>query len=635
MKSGKTTGMFAFLTQTVIVSFVAIVTLFAVFSLTACTQAKSSTSVASQSSPAASITPQATTNVQDHVKKSEMVYGMLNADGTLKDTYVVNRFISDTPGLASDYGPYTAVSNLSTSKKLVCEDNVVSLEIGDTPFFYQGTLENVQLPWNVSFAYSLNGKSIDAAQLAGAVGTLGVTVKTSANTQVNHAFYDSFMLQITFTLDGGLCSDIKAENATIAASGKDHTVAFTVLPGHDGSFKLSAQVKDFEMPSIQIAALPYSSVIEMPDTSDMEGGLNNLSYAISQLNAGTSELANGVAQLSSGAEDLASGAKSFGEGLSQLSSTSPQIVNASSQVNDALAQLAGTLQGTDLSGIEKLGAYGPALNEMAKTLETLKVAMQGMVNGFTQMSETMDLLASVVQSNPLSDQEIATLRASVSDDQQAAGSLEKLLGTYQAVQSIIAGYAANSGSLATQLPQLEELVKDGGALDQIINTLKASAEFFSSDDISKLGQLNQLATGLSDLSNGYGQFHTGLVTYTQGVQALNNNYGALSNGMSDLASGTSQLTDGAYQLSSGVAQLDAATNNLSAQMRQRMGELMAEYEFPEFNPVSFVDERNKNVTAVQFVMLTDAIEKPKPEPAEPEPEPEPTIVDRFLALFGA
>ena len=61
---------------------------------------------------------------------------------------------------------------------------------------------------------------------------------------------------------------------------------------------------------------------------------------------------------------------------------------------------------------------------------------------------------------------------------------------------------------------------------------------------------------------------------------------------------------------------------------------MADYDFPEFDPVSFVDKRNKNVTAVQFVLLTDAIEKPEAEPAEPEPEPELTMWDRFLALFG-
>ena len=81
-------------------------------------------------------------------------------------------------------------------------------------------------------------------------------------------------------------------------------------------------------------------------------------------------------------------------------------------------------------------------------------------------------------------------------------------------------------------------------------------------------------------------------------------------------------------------QLNDSTRDLPAQMRERMDELVADYDFPTFDPVSFVDKRNTNVTAVQFVMLTDAIEKPEPEPVEPEPKPEPTIWERFLALFG-
>ena len=131
---------------------------------------------------------------------------------------------------------------------------------------------------------------------------------------------------------------------------------YTVWAPADGSFNLSAQVKDFEMPSVQIAALPYSSVIEMPDTSEMEGGLESLSSAISQLNQGTAELANGAAQLSTGADSLAGGAKQFGNGLSTLASSSTQIVSASSQIKDVLAQIANALKDVDVSKIDEVKA---------------------------------------------------------------------------------------------------------------------------------------------------------------------------------------------------------------------------------------------------------------------------------------
>ena len=565
------------------------------------------------------------------VKKSEVVYGMLNSDGSVRTTYVVNRFVSNVPCRWTDYGAYTLVSNLSTAQPLICENEKVAFDMGEDPFFYQGTLKDAQLPWVVNLAYSLDGKAISPKDLAGSSGKLNIALKTNANSKVNHAFYESFVLQITFTLDAGNCTDIQAEGATVAASGEDHTIAFTVLPGHDGSFNLSAQVKDFEMPSVQIAALPYSSVIEMPDTSEMEGGLESLSSAISQLNQGTSELASGAAQLSSGAGSLAGGAKQFGDGLSALASSSTQIVSASSQIKDVLAQIAAALKDVDVSKIDEMKEYAPVLRSLAEELQALKITLRAVDEDYMRTATMLNNLAIVVYNNPLSDAEIASLRAEVADDPEAAASLEKLLTTYFALRSALDEYFASGGNPATIAAQLEVFLADGGEFDQAVNAMFAAADFLENGGID---QLEQLVTGLSDLSNGYSQFHDGLVAYTQGVKALNDNYGALSSGASQLADGTTEYASGVNQLSSGVSQLNASTSNLPAQMRERMGEMMTDYDFPEFDPVSFVDERNKNVTAVQFVLLTDAIEKPADEVAEAEPEPEPTMWDRFLALFG-
>ena len=580
---------------------------------------------------AESVTTQKDTSNSPAFTKSEMVYGMLKADGSLREAYVVNRFVSDAPCTVEDYGAYTQVANLTTTAPLACNNQQVSFEKDADPFFYQGTLEAAQLPWNVSLRYTLDGRSISSENLAGSTGLLGIEVKTQANPRVNPVFHDCFMLQVTFTLDGDLCSDIKAKDATLAASGKDHTVAFTVLPGHDGDFKLTAQVKDFEMPSAQIAALPYSSVIEMPDTSEMEDGLNSLADAISQLNEGTGELADGVAQLSTGADSLANGAGEFGDGLDKLASSSTQIVNASTQIESVLAQIANSLENTDLSGIDDLPQYAPVLREIAESLDAFKDVLQELDEDYTRMAATLDYLASVVRDNALSEEQIANLRAEVADNEEAAASLERLLTTYDAVQAAVDEYYASGGSPETIQAKLEEFFAKDGQFDQIVDALNTAADFLENGGID---QLEQLITGLSSLSSGYSEFHEGLVAYTQGVQTLNENYRSLSSGVSELAEGTSELSSGAGQLSGGIAELNSATSDLPAQMRERMDEMMTDYDFPEFKPVSFVDKRNKSVTAVQFVMLTDAIEIPAPEPVEPEPEPEPSIWERFLHLIG-
>ena len=96
--------------------------------------------------------------------------------------------------------------------------------------------------------------------------------------------------------------------------------------------------------------------------------------------------------------------------------------------------------------------------------------------------------------------------------------------------------------------------------------------------------------------------------------------------------GAGQLAGGAGELSSGMNQLNASTITLPETMKRQIADMTAEFDFPKFDPVSFVSPQNANVEAVQFVMTTAAIEQPEaPEPEEPEQEQ--TIWDCFLALF--
>ena len=104
--------------------------------------------------------------------------------------------------------------------------------------------------------------------------------------------------------------------------------------------------------------------------------------------------------------------------------------------------------------------------------------------------------------------------------------------------------------------------------------------------------------------------------------------------MAELASGVSELDEGTAEFAAGVSELNSATIDLPETMRTEIEAMMADYTFPEFDPISFVDSRNNaNMAAVQFVLTTEAIEVPEAEPEPEAEEEEQTIVDRFFALF--
>ena len=567
-------------------------------------------------------------------EKSETVYASLSATGAPEAVYVVNRFDVQRAGTVVDYGDYTSAKNLTDETALKRAGNAVAFDTEEGVFYYQGNAAATTLPWNIAVTYELDGKRVAAEELAGATGSLAIHIDTTQNGAADSAFFESFMLQITLTLDGASAGTIKAEGATVASSGKNWTVAFTALPGREGSFELTAQVKDFSMDGAQIAALPYTSVIDAPDTGGLTDDADELVDAVSRLAEGTASLAAGASSLAGGARDLSQGTTSFGEGLRALASSSSGIVQGSADIEASLAK---KLADSDLSGLGSISQLPENLRQIAGALEALAANAGQVREGYASSLTALEGAMSQLVANAPAESEIAELRASVADDAQAAATVEKLVAVYRAAQAAKGTWDGSAAAFAGAdelLAALSADAEEGGAL-----ALQAQALYHMADaleaslDPEMLSELGKLAEGISQLASEYSRFHKGLISYAEGASSLAANYCELESGTSTLAGGAGSLASGAKTMNQGMAEFDAQVSTLPQTMRERIDELMADYDFPEFDPVSFTSAENGSTVAVQFVMTTPAIEKPE-APAEEEPaQPEQTIWDRFLALF--
>lgn len=584
-------------------------------------------------------------------EKTEVVYATLAADGAPEGVYVVNQFDVESAGEVVDYGSYESVSNLTDQAPIGFEGGRASFKASEGVFYYQGNAgaSDAVLPWKVGVSYFLDGAAVPAENLAGESGALRVQVRTTPAEGVDPAFAASYMLQITFTLNGDTTRDIEAEGAVIASAGRDRTVAFTVLPGHDADCELVAQVADFEMAGIQIAALPYSMAMEMPDASGMADQMQELSDAVSQLDAGASSLADGIGLLSAGADELAGGSDEFGAGLARLNANAGNLVAASNEINAALGQVGEALGGIDLSVLDKLdlekidevaASLPPLLDELAGVLDRLASIVDALP---AEYQAAYGKLASALQSlsgelSSLDAEDVAVLRAAT-EGTDAAASAEELIAVYESARAVSAAYDAEAfASVSRGLESLE------GA--DIADSLERAADLlrgFSTDlreleeqgGVSgKVAEIKLLVEGLVELSEQYGSFNGGLGQFADGLDELAGSYASLNSGVSGTSSGIGRLDAGARDLASGVSQLNAATINIPDAMRAEIEALMADYDFPEFEGVSFVDSRNENTRAVQFVLTTAAVELPAPEAAEEPEEEDQTVVDRFFALFG-
>lgn len=439
-------------------------------------------------------------------QKEENIYASLGSDGSFMNAYVVNSFTLDRAGVIEDYGEYDSVRNLSSTDRLDVTNDRIRVSAPAGQFYYQGNIKKLELPWQFTVSYFLDEKKVKAEELSGADGHLLIRIKINKNPASRGSFYEHYAVQTSVTLDTDLSSGILAEGASIANAGSNKVITWTMLPGSEADYTISADVTDFHMDGIQFSAVPFSMDIEMPDTKVFTDKMF-------QLTEGIKDLDDGASGLKAGAEDLKKGA---GE---------------------------------------------------------LKDGMQALQPGIVGISEGLSML----------EKQNASL---------AGGSQELLLGL-----------TAIRDSLPDEMAQLK------GALTQ----LTASFELFSS----------------------------GLKAYTEGVAELSRNsskvtegYLALMNGAQSMYTGISEFSKGTGQFAGGIRQLRDGTASIDDEIEAAVAELMDSFTGGEFEPVSFISPKNKDVSAVQFILLTEGIDEPEPEMEVKEEVKKLTFWDRLLSLFG-
>ena len=568
--------------------------------------------------------------------KTEVVYVSLDATGAARSASVVNMFDVESGGQVVDFGPYDDVLSLSEDKPLSREGQATSFSVGEGTFLYQGNVSQPVIPWNISLSYELDGRSVSADEVAGAEGEVVIHLKTGRNEDADRAFYDSYMLQATFTLPAGTCSDVVAEQATLAMSGEDRTVAFTVLPGHDGDFTMKMNAKDFTLPAAQIVALPYTSVIEMPSADGMVDGVSELGDAVSRLASGAAQLDAGSSEFASGVGDFAAGLAQFGEGLGTLAASSDQLTEASAQVDAAFTAVSEALGQIDLSQVDELAKLPGLMRNLADALDAVAGTASEVSGAYSaaygELAGSMD----AIPDGTANDDQIEAIRqlADTTDDTADDETVETLVSTYRAAQSARQTFAEHRDAFDAAKRNLEATAQLSSGMSEAARLLRVIAdELDASIEAGGLEDLKSLLGGVGELAQGYGLFHQGLVSYTDGVKALASNYAQMNAGAQELSAGAGRLAQGVSAYSGGVSQLNAATIDLPQTMKDQIASMMADYDFPAFEPRSFASQDNTSTSEVQFVISTPAVEKEVVQMAE-EPEVELSFWDRLFALFS-
>ncbi len=580
-------------------------------------------------------------------EKEEVVYIMTEASGQVDSVNVVNIF---GKGDITDYGNYSSVKMLTSTEPISQDGDTITFSSEADRIYYQGTLEDAKIPWNIDISYTLDGKKISPEDLAGRSGALEIRIKITENTACKNDYYDSYALQAAVTLDTDLCKNIKAEGATQANVGSDKQLSYTILPGKGLDATISADVTDFEMDAITINGIKLDLNLDIDDAELMDK-VSEIMDASKRINDGSKAVNDGVLKLSDGGRDLSEGADSLysatgslddgitslqkgvttlQSGLNTLNSKSADLKNGSTQVKDALLKIQSGLAGVSMSTdqLAKLTGSSSAIKEGIDNLHRGAVELQA---GLSYQAYKAAMQQNSLNIDDLQKNNAATIEALKKQIDSTADENQK-----ESLQQVVKLLQANNYAIDGTQGYFTQVSAGADSLVNGLAELNTNYQTFHAEIVKLAGSLSEMATNMATLKSGidtlvtnYSSLDSGISEYTSGVATIVAGYSNLVNGTNSLASGSKELlegtgnlkdataslkdgidvlSDGTNELHDGTDEFYNKTSDMDSQVEDSIDDMLASISGEETEVISFVSDKNTNVSSVQFVIKTAAIE---------------------------
>ena len=554
-------------------------------------------------------------------EKEEVIYVKMDSAGNVNDIEAVNIF---SGGEITDYGDYSAVKMLNTTDEIKHNGDKVSFSSNADRVYYQGTMKNTNLPWNISIRYLLDGKEYSAKDIAGKSGKLEIKFKVDKNEKCKSSFYDTYALQAAFSLDTDNCRNIKADGATEANVGSKKQLTYTILPGKGIETSMYADVTDFAIEAVTINGVHLNMNIDIDDT-ELTDKVNEIVKAVNTVNSGASDIKDGtgkladatetlnskVEELNSGVGALTSGAGDLSSGLSVITEKNDQLKDGAYTAYEGLCNAATAALNSQLSanGLESVtltpDTYSDVLVGLLKKMnadtaynEAYQAALQKVTE---QVNEKADeLYTGYIQSQAESiymayiTKQADTLYAKVAAqavyeqliqdgyvDEQANMYLQSEEGK-QRVSQLAADMSDEqksqilSGAVANLTQEQKEQIQKG-ALDSLTDEQKSQIretyiqQMMASDDITaqinaavaKISSAAEQVSTLKGQLDNYGTFYQGLITYTDAVSNAASGADSLKLNMDKLYSSTGVLAASVGTLNDAIVKLYDGTIQLT------------------------------------------------------------------------
>lgn len=505
-------------------------------------------------------------------RRDESVYVDMDADGNI--TSVVSSVYLGNPSKEDSLTDYTTLTNIKNIAGLdspTVEGQAVTFKADGEDVIYQGNGEGDALPFSISITYTLDGKRVQAAELAGQSGHLCITIQVT-NREMHTVTVDeeAVDMYVPFTVICMYTFDETFSNVT--TSGKltnqagANTVMGVLMPG------LRESLDDLENESItdtltietdvRNLSLPEATIIGavgLVDESDLSGidDVQELMDGLDEMEDATRELRDGAKELRDGSQEYTDGTVEFADGARELADGALEAADGGAQLTDGIGQT--------YDGIDKLYKELEAMGSMG--------GGSGGEGGDTGSVDQAEIAGAIAWLNTV---------AADSSDPNALYNVEILL-TY--IQTLKTGLEA----VAEMQAQMQQLLSGIGALRTGVKELYDGAY--------------ELAWGLYDLAGGADELADGAVE--------------LADGSAELTDGIDELYDGLREFHrDGMQELLDETSSINVSLSRKDALLDLSDGYNAFSAAKEVENGS-----VQFIFTVEEIEPELPIPT-PTPQAE-------------
>lgn len=522
--------------------------------------------------------PAETGVTEQSVSKEETVYVLAGADGAAQRV-IVSDWLCNTSesDVILDESGLSGIENVKSDAGYTEEgEGVLRWDARGEDIYYQGESEKT-LPLEMTVSYTLDGRSVSAAELAGKSGRVSIrfdyrslSYETAEIGGETGKIYVPFAVLTGMVLDNEVFRNVEVTNGRAINDGERTLAVGLAVTGLRENLGLEentpeipeyveicADVTDFELGmtlSVASSEIFRELNADSADTGTL-AALEELTQAVTRMTDGSAALYDGLSTLLEQTDSLASGATQLAEGAASLSRGADTLNSGAAQLQSGAAELS--------TGLSTLSGSSDTLREgAAQVFETL-------------LSAASEQLAAVGTVPALTAENYAAVLEGTAAQLESAGAA-------QSAQTVLALKAS---------------------LDSYNSFYQGLRDYTSGVDAASVGA-QSLVSGAATLKDGAGQLKTGADTLYSGAKTMRDGMPSLIDGVTELRDGAGELAEGIGQLSGQVVQ--RLTSLLGEEPERFAERLKATGEAAE-NYRSFAGIRDDMAGQVKFVYRTEEI----------------------------